>query len=439
MKNMSKDPDIVIVGGGPVGCWTAIQAKRKNPALEIRVYERYPEYQRDHMLSIQRASFMQRNFIQRSLQSLSPEDAALFSQIAAANNNAETDNKGDELKKVTHIRTLDLEAILKAHCQELGVKFTYAKIESPQDAMTRHPSCELFVAADGARSNMREALIGPESTEEKDLLYSVDVKYEAKGQAHYTKEPTYDKIDMIVVKTVGRMNEDGKTPVALRFIIDRATYESIPDATFKNPLPVKKGYHKNIFHDDSGGRLVNFANVYVPPTLGDFTYEVIKFQDIRKTFTGENRIPDSERVSKVTLSQYASKKFAVTVPANDNHRAGWFFVGDAAMGIPFYRSINAGLTLGRKLGEIICDPETSADIKVKLYEAKREPTMREEFGIVARKLAGINTYRNYIRPTLQTSGNIARIGGIGIIAIPIAAIVLPIAYIGAKFFGQRLM
>jgi 2-polyprenyl-6-methoxyphenol hydroxylase-like FAD-dependent oxidoreductase len=44
--------EIVIIGSGPIGCWTALQAKRRNIKLNITVYERFENYQRDHIMTI---------------------------------------------------------------------------------------------------------------------------------------------------------------------------------------------------------------------------------------------------------------------------------------------------------------------------------------------------------------------------------------------------
>lgn len=243
---------------------------------------------------------------------------------------------------------------------------------------------------------------------------------------------------MIVVESVGK-EQDGETPVALRFILDKATYDSIPEATFKAPLKMSGTYIS-----DPEKQLCSFRG----NQIGPFENEIRKFQDLREKLTGENRVHDSELVSKVKLSQYASKQFAVTTASNDNERrAGWFFVGDAAMGVPFYRSINAGLTLAGKLGPILADPEKSAEIKTKLYEAQREPTLKREFNIVSKKMRGINFYKDNIRPILQgtksvgkTAGKVAGIAGIGVAAV----VILPIALVGigaARMLGieVRLM
>ena len=365
--------EIVIIGGGPVGCWTALQTLKHNPGVNIQVYEKHAEYQRHHMLGINR------NTLKAGL-GKSESDQNLLNEILSCDQNLRNSENSAKIPSVIHVQIQDLERVLKKHCEKAGVKFTYANIESPEDAMKLHPECDLFVAADGARSTMRKALLGPNDIEEKDLLYSVDVKYQAIGQAEYTRTPTYNKIDMIVVETIGK-EENGSSQVALRYLLDKNTYDSIPDCNFKEPIRD---------HAKTGQQ---------------FSPEIEKFWKIRKDHTGENRIKGSEEISKVRLSQYASSKFSVMAPREENspHRAGWFFVGDSAMGMPFYRSINAGMKLGAKLGPILADPETSASIKSKLYQDKRYATVHDEFAAVTRKLAGINFYRNVYRRGLRLS------------------------------------
>lgn len=378
--------DVVIVGGGPVGCWTALEIKKRNPALHVQVYERYEEYQRDHMLSIRSSSLTRHG--KRAGDAL---EATLYKQIADAHSSAAAPADLAELPAVTHIRTLDFERILKDQCAQRGVNFTYERIESPEDAMARHPECRLFVAADGARSAMRTALLGDDGVARKDILYSVDVKYTAQGQARYLRKPTYNTMDMLVVETVGRA-QDGQSDVALRFLVDKQTYDSIPEATFKAPLSSK--------------------------TVGPFEKQIDKFQKLRAIDAGEIKIPGSERITKISLSQYASKKFAVTV-GDETRRAGWFFVGDAAMGLPFYRSINSGLAQGARLGAIIAGADRSPTFKAGLYNASRPLKLADEFGRVALKTAGLNAYRHGVRPALRG----LKIVGLGIVIVPVIAVV----------------
>lgn len=415
--------DIVIIGGGPIGCYTALQAKNHNPAADIRIYERYPEYQRDHMVSIT-PDTMKTCFSGDGVQ------GQIRAAIEAANENTQATRKG---KSPIHIPLQVLEGILKQHCTAQGIHFTYAKIETPQDAMARHPECQLFVAADGAKSAMRAALLGPQDTQEQDLLYSVDVKYDVEGQAAYTRAPTYDKIDMIVVETIGREHE-GKSQVALRFLLDKATYDSIPEATFKEPLRMS-GRTIIPAHDTPDGRP---AFGYLPNRIGPFEDDIRKFQNIRTLHTQEHRVAGSERVTKVKLSQYASQKFAVMAKADEIRQAGWFFAGDAAMGMPFYRSINAGLRLAARLGPVLADPKTGAAAKTAIYEAARKKTIRHEFAAVSRRLRGINLYRNYYRPAIRAA-KWGGIGVLGVVTLPLTLPLLGLGFLAVRFGVIRLM
>lgn len=50
--------EIVIVGAGPFGLWTAIQIKKRNPDTSVTIYERYEKYQRSHVLRLDHWSMM---------------------------------------------------------------------------------------------------------------------------------------------------------------------------------------------------------------------------------------------------------------------------------------------------------------------------------------------------------------------------------------------
>ena len=66
-------------------------------------------------------------------------------------------------------------------------------------------------------------------------------------------------------------------------------------------------------------------------------------------------------MSKLTLSLYRANDFAV-----ERGKTSWFMAGDAAMGVPYFRSLNAGLIIGSQLGFILTR-DTSNKAKVSAY------------------------------------------------------------------------
>lgn len=76
----------------------------------------------------------------------------------------------------------------------------------------------------------------------------------------------------------------------------------------------------------------------------------------------EERVKGSERMTAVKLRCYASRKVATTLPTqgsqgqrNTAQPVSVFLVGDAAYGVPFFRSLNNGILSGTKLAETLND------------------------------------------------------------------------------------
>jgi hypothetical protein len=94
------------------------------------------------------------------------------------------------------------------------------------------------------------------------------------------------------------------------------------------------------------------------------------------------------------------------------------------MGLPFYRSVNAGLRLGSQLGAVLGSTALSSpDMKAKAYSALRPLNVGREFGMVAAKLSGLKFYQKAVRPTLQGMA----IGAAAVVLVPVAVVYAPIA------------
>jgi 2-polyprenyl-6-methoxyphenol hydroxylase-like FAD-dependent oxidoreductase len=153
---------IVIVGGGPIGCWTALQAKKRNSSLDTICYERFRDYRRDHIMTIQRRSIIRwcakdaanDSFLKRLFGA-----QATCSELCGTRADSGNSQKAS-LPRLLDIRTIDFERIVKEECEAVGVRFIYRKIESPEILMDEHQDCAHFIAADGANSRMRAAIWG---------------------------------------------------------------------------------------------------------------------------------------------------------------------------------------------------------------------------------------------------------------------------------------
>src|SRR6267143_1108364 len=167
--------DIVIVGAGPVGLWTALQLRHRRPDWSIQVYERHQQYQRSHVVRLDHWSMLLYGRHKGALRE--PQRLALYRDLT-----------GKSLAEVAlqpagslFVRTSDLEEILRTHALLNGIPITNMLVEFPSQLETLHPECSRFIAADGARSRMRDTLLGPRALRDIPLQRVVEVKYEVAG------------------------------------------------------------------------------------------------------------------------------------------------------------------------------------------------------------------------------------------------------------------
>jgi 2-polyprenyl-6-methoxyphenol hydroxylase-like FAD-dependent oxidoreductase len=355
--------DIVIVGGGPVGLWTAIQLKKRRPGLDVQVYERYEEYQRSHVLRLQKSSLL---FYSDSARDANEE--AFYKDVTGKRLKTSFQKAAGSV----YVRTHDLEKALKNYAQRLGVKLTYDTVQSPAVLMAKHPECRYFVAADGAHSRMRAALQGENAVDEYPLQYVIELKYQAKGRAGKLGSldeayKTNKLLKHMAFEYVGR-EKDGVTPVTVRFFLDKKTYDALPQAGFKDPLSP----------DDAR----------LPRELAK---DIRTYMTVRKAHAGETYLEGSGKVSKLTLSMYAAKKFAL-----QENGKNWFFVGDAAMGIPYFRALNSGLIVGSQLA-LILTRQLPDKAKIAAYSTMRPLNIGWEFTAARAKDTGLNAYDMFRR------------------------------------------
>jgi len=369
-KNPS--PDVVIIGGGPVGLWTAIRMMKDRSDLRVQVYERHQEYQRSHVLKLKHVSLLL-----YKKPTNDPDEAAFHREVTGGKSLSEVYAAAAAGLSV-FVRTNVLENALKKYAQALGVNITYAKIETPEEAERLHPDCKLFVAADGAHSKMRETLFGKDAIRHFVLQYIAEIKYQAKGKAGKLSFLEAYKTNKLLsgpaFEYVGR-EKDGTTPVSLRFFMDRETYDAIPTASFKEPLKL----------DDPR----------LPPQL---TADFRTMMNARAIKAGEVYDENSAKLSKLTLTHYASRSFATL---QQNGKA-WFVVGDAAMGVPYFRSLNAGFVIGNQLGYFLKNSRFSTENKVRAYNFVRPFDIAWEFTEARIKNMGLMLYQKFCKASARS-------------------------------------
>ena len=144
----------------------------------------------------------------------------------------------------------------------------------------------------------------------------------------------------------------GRVGITLRFFVDKDGFDALGEASFKQP------------HIGIDG---------LPEELA---------QDVRVYWTMhglERDMLDTLSFSKLQLSVYHATRFADSYQGRP-----CFLVGDAAMGVPYFRALNSGWVMGSRLAHLIsmgAEPEKT----VQLYNAYGKVHQSAEFALAKQK------------------------------------------------------
>lgn len=314
------DFDVLIIGGGPVGLWTATQIKKANPELKVAVLERYTEYKRSHILRLEQESLSGNPAIQQELR---PKPKRTKVPTLSTS--------------VIPIATQKLEQCLLRHAQEAKVQIIYEEVKSTQALAESYPDSKIIIAADGSHSSTRQQLFGEDkkALDKEELQYMVELRYEVTADTQpldiLDATRTRKLLNFYCHEHVTK-GENGRSKVSLRFFVDKATYEALGEASLKKPRKLS---------DAMPDKLKQDINIWM---------------NARKKVCREEYIAGSSKVTKTTLSVYASKQLF-------QYKDGklWLLVGDAAFGVPYFRSLNNGLLCGSELATAVVDALKAGD------------------------------------------------------------------------------
>ncbi len=298
--SIDQNYDVLFIGAGPVGLYTAIQAKLYNPKLNIVMFERHETYVRNHILIINPKSY-----------SNSHPDLRFQAMLK-------------ELKGP--VLTTKIEQDLKGFAEQLGIAFQHRKIEDVDALSLEYPNAQTIVGADGSRSLVRQQIFNGKKSIDDALQYIVEVKYKAKGVAVKLEPARYglalSQVKHFVSEHVGKYNEDtGETPISLFFFVDKPTYDEV----------------KRLGGSAASGLKLGDIKPEISTHLDQLANSIRPWMAARK-FCKEYYVNRSEKIAAVELPAYRSETFAKQTNSGPNV----LLVGDAAMGVPFFRALNAG-------------------------------------------------------------------------------------------------
>ncbi|MBS0629158.1 MAG: hypothetical protein JSS30_02905 [Verrucomicrobia bacterium] len=331
---------IAIIGGGPVGLWTASQIKIRRPEADVTVYEKHPLYQRVHPLVLSHSSL-----------SGIPEDK----RIQAVVQGFKALKPRGFFWKSSTISTKKIESDLEALATNVGVKIL--KSHPIDDCSSL--DADVIIGADGSHSLVRKQIFDETKATRKQLHRIVEVKYLVSGHTDLIGK-TIDPASSFIDERVAAQDDEGNTPVSLRFFVTKKEYEVMQNATFRNPYTLEQ----------------------LPPSLQKKVFQRL---DHRAKKFHETRVLGSEKVTAIPLETYSSNSFVKRIADKI-----YCLVGDAAFGVPFFRSLNNGLLCGTELASRISYGLESAEkLDASLYYYNLYTHARSKWEILAATIKGL--------------------------------------------------
>lgn len=417
---------ILIVGGGPVGLWLALQLKYRSCDAHVVVWERHSTYKRVHTLQLTPDAFEHSAMPTERLHHWFPKATSGTSRVT----------------------TSTLETLLRADAMRLGVDIRLIMATSRQQILdaVHVEGFNCVIGADGAKSKMRDwffkgmpsdnttallqhgalvaetvsvaqafaahlqkptaAVSSPLSTNSSRTNVSTSISVSPPTlpvnttEKHYLTSSSYfattameqarnwlkppefrvyrliqhaleikytvhkaplSPLDMTLhayptLKVIGHLlqeiisaNRDNPNHTDVTLRINVSADEYAPLAAFKAGNPLYLSTWVLAASDISASQLQHHhQHITTTPSLNEVTslvpnsilHALRVWMNARFCFNGDDQIDATTvRVSSVELNAYLAQQ---TTQSSVNGRVTYHLVGDAACGVPFFRSLNTG-------------------------------------------------------------------------------------------------
>ncbi|MFA6302681.1 MAG: hypothetical protein WC627_06065 [Legionella sp.] len=318
---MTSKADVVIIGGGPIGLAHAWGVKKLNPKLNVVVLEKYEEYQRRHTLVMQHERLSELMNATNTQQ-----DPALIELLK-------------QLKTDPNIRTNSLEKIFKDLAKTSGVAIINQEVKKDaikQQIFAEYPDAKLIIGADGTHSVVSETLFPAGNQIKHKFDYVLQLRYEILGEYKATTPELIafyqlmTKQGLIANEYVGRY-EKGKTPVTMQMMISEEDFISLQNAPSKMPIRLydnKEDTRKN----ELNPKLAGFIRKYIAKKIAACESNEIEIEN--------NEVRISVNEAPATHAKEVSC-YHKNTPL--------ILVGDAGLGLSYFKGLNAGLESSAKL------------------------------------------------------------------------------------------
>jgi len=335
----TQPPDVIIIGGGPMGLANAWGIKRLNPDLHVVVYEKYEEYQRKHTLN------MDYRQLTKLMQATHTQDDPILSALLT------------RLRDNPHIRTNELEGIFKQLATESDVEtiITTVTSEMLREMLEQEHKPALVIGADGIRSVVNTTLFPMGNQVKRTFDHVLQLRYEVNGTEVATAINPVELYQQmaregyIATEYVGNFAE-GKTPITVQIVITKEDYEALQAATSKVPLYPYTQRPSRAPNDDP--EIIDENEPHrlpLPPMLprhlqtfiGNYIQEKIRIARSNGQTVDQASIRVSVNETPATHSHHVVQYIENT--ANTSRPIPIVLEGDATLSLSYFKGLNAGI------------------------------------------------------------------------------------------------